>query len=603
MADYRDYGYLSNGAQRNVSVDTVKYGQVYTATHEGGLRISLMNRSFISFSYGGKWIEDFNLIATIDGDRMSKDGYASFKDNTSTYNNLEGEQYWSTHYGNHTFEFQLSTDGIDERMLDEFLYWFHAGEARELVLAEHPNRAILARVSQPPHLSLIPFEQDVMFEISSIQYPTKTTLYKGDISLTLVSDQPHWYAIDNVLGIKENGRYIDQWYNANGVRENIFASKDALKILYEDGIPLGSMIDKSMLLGNGAFANNEDNIIASIWSMSELLDDWDTLGYGARIDAGYERGYNANNDPNKRHYHDYEGTKGIIAGAIIDASGNGIASLPQYDKDIPQLTSGYFFYCGTAPAFTEIRFTLTPVLDSDSYVVIPRNSHSPKSGTLINEYNTIIIESRTQQKLIFTTPNVFTSYNKAIDILRTYINPNYSWEDIHELARDEIRHTRVREWLNKVIDFGASQSSWTNNGVITDQASASTLVTYMSFFLCNTSDNPAPLPVTFTFNSETGLATGVFQYRKISSNLPSNANQWKTYGTTNNEIPTTEEDVGDMLRSNYIIIRDRNYVTSSGRVTQWTGTTEEGKLWSHRIRHDVETPLTRFQVLYKNMYL
>jgi len=32
-------------------------------------------------------------------------------------------------------------------MLDEFLYWFHAGEARELVLAEHPNRAILARVS------------------------------------------------------------------------------------------------------------------------------------------------------------------------------------------------------------------------------------------------------------------------------------------------------------------------------------------------------------------------------------------------------------------------------------------------------------------------
>ena len=154
MANYRDYGYLSGGTINNVQTDEVRYGQVYMATHEGGLRISLMNRSFISFSYGGKWIEDFNLIATIDGDRMSKDGYASFNDNTSSYDNLDGEQYWGTHYGNHTFEFHLSTDGIDQRMLDEFLYWFHAGEARELILAEHPNRAILARVAQPPHLSI-----------------------------------------------------------------------------------------------------------------------------------------------------------------------------------------------------------------------------------------------------------------------------------------------------------------------------------------------------------------------------------------------------------------------------------------------------------------
>jgi hypothetical protein len=89
-------------------------------------------------------------------------------------------------------------------------------------------------------------------------------------------------------------------------------------------------------------------------------------------------------------------------------------------------------------------------------VVIPRNSHSPKTSALSNEFNTITIESKTAQKLIFTTPNVFTSYNKAIDILRTYINPNYTWENLHELARDEIRHTTVRAWLNKVIDYGSS---------------------------------------------------------------------------------------------------------------------------------------------------
>jgi len=43
-------------------------------------------------------------------------------------------------------DFVLSTDGITQVELDNFLHWFKAGIARELVLAEHPNRAIMARV-------------------------------------------------------------------------------------------------------------------------------------------------------------------------------------------------------------------------------------------------------------------------------------------------------------------------------------------------------------------------------------------------------------------------------------------------------------------------
>jgi len=64
-----------------------------------------------------------------------------------------------------------------------------------LILAEHPNRAILARVAEPPQISLLPFEDDVTITINSVQYKTKTTLYKGDIHLKLVMDEPHWYAI------------------------------------------------------------------------------------------------------------------------------------------------------------------------------------------------------------------------------------------------------------------------------------------------------------------------------------------------------------------------------------------------------------------------
>jgi len=48
-----------------------------------------MYRSFISFTYGGKKIEDFDLIVT-QNDRLDRDGYASFDDNTTTYDNLHG---------------------------------------------------------------------------------------------------------------------------------------------------------------------------------------------------------------------------------------------------------------------------------------------------------------------------------------------------------------------------------------------------------------------------------------------------------------------------------------------------------------------------------
>jgi len=59
-------------------------------------------------------------------------------------------------------------------------------------------------------------------------------------------------------------------------------------------------------------------------------------------------------------------------------------------------------------------------------------------------------------------------------------------------------------------------------------------------------------PVTFSFNSETGEAIGYFKYRQVTTEVPENEEAWESYG---NILLTPEaEDVGDMLRSNYIII-------------------------------------------------
>ena len=568
MADeYRDYGALDGQTSPKVIVDTQRRTQVYQATHDGGdRRLPLMDRSFISFTFGGEHIEDFSVIATTSGDRMERQGYAEFEDTTSTYSNLDGQQYWSTHYHAHEFNFTLSTDGMTQKTLDEFLHWFQAGTTRELILAEHPNRAILARVAQPPQLSLLPFEDVVTFTLRGQEYKTKTTLYRGDIELTLVSDEPFWYSKRNLLGeySKEDNGYVDKWINTNGVKEDIFASQDALKILLEDGIPIGSMLNASMLLGNGRYADLRVDEWSKVCTAVKGIDNPNPKNpshwLGAHISGVYEG----------IEYH------GIIAGAIIGRETNGISALKSGD-------AGYFFYAGTAPAFTEISFNMVPVMNDEGYIISPINSHSNIAN---KKYNTITIESRTAQHLKLTTPNLYTSYNKAIELCYQFNSTVTDVATGKQLLRDSIRHPSVRKYALQVAE---SKLSLNDAKVITsDQVSE--MITEIKKFL--NGNNGVPSEASFTFNSKTGKATGTFTYYIKGSN----GQLTKTHST---------EDVGDMLLSNYIIIRDRNAPTAEGRIEEWG---PNNPTRSHRIIHDITTGndnegLTHLQVLYRHMYL
>lgn len=602
MSDYRDFGQAHNirndqyigltypTENSAALVDTSRRGQVYQATHGGDeYRLPYMNRSFISFSFSdiGKpkvYIEDFNLIATVSGDRWECDGYTSFNDLTTTYDNLDGQYYWGTHYKSHTITFKLSTDGIDQKDLDKFLHWFQAGVTRELVLSEHPNRAQLARVAEPPLLSLLPFETHVTMTVGGHDYLVTTTLYKGDITLKLTMDEPHWYALDNILGKKDNDRYIDYYTDANNNEVYVFASQDALKILYEDGIPLGSMIDDNMLLGNGAFANVEEMAVSRVWIIegSDTSYDNEIEWSGGSWGSGTPSGEGARVEANSATYpYSY----GVIAGAVVDASGTGISSLQPNLSDSPTDTNvGHFFYSGTAPAPTCINFTFTPTINN--YVTTPANSFTSPN----TPYSTITVGSLTQQKLYFTTPNILTSFNTVIKIITDDKEKNDSWENIRKHIREQVRHQAVRQWAIKVINYGESKNS-----------SEATLKTLMSYFLKDSSGTVYPIKC--SFNSETGEAYGEFFYRTVTNTVPNNDGAWATYGTIpnkNNTNSAKKEDIGDMIRSNYLTIKDRNYFTENGHVVRWISGHPE---YSHYIYHNFNVPLTKLSIIYKNMYL
>jgi len=118
-----------------------------------------MNRSFISFTYGGKNIEDFAFISIVDGDRMQRSIYADFNDNTSTYDVIDGQFYWGSHFTTNKLSLTLATDEMLESELLEFKRYFVPGPPKELILAEAPNRGIMARIARTPEYHMLPFEK------------------------------------------------------------------------------------------------------------------------------------------------------------------------------------------------------------------------------------------------------------------------------------------------------------------------------------------------------------------------------------------------------------------------------------------------------------
>ena len=193
--------------------------QVQSATkNREGKPLSVLNRQFISFSYGGKDIEDFDLLAVFSGGRLDKEVYAPFNDTVTEQAELDGQLFWRTNFKANQINFNLATDGMTSHQLEEFKRWFKPGTEKELILTEYHNRAIMARVSTPPQISLLPFEKKTVVKVGYEQIQTSISLYKGDIKISFVMDDPYWYS---------KRSYLD----SNPI------SKEDVKLIYEDGIP------------------------------------------------------------------------------------------------------------------------------------------------------------------------------------------------------------------------------------------------------------------------------------------------------------------------------------------------------------------------------
>lgn len=644
--NYMDYGYFEGQSVPSLTPIPETTTQVYQATHREGRRLPYRYRSFISFSYGGRNIEDFNLIATIDGDRISRNVSADFEDLTSSSDVVNGQFYHGTHYRTNTLSLTLSTDTIDQQMLEDFRNWFRGGTARPLILAEHPNREIIARVAQPPEINMLPFEKEVTFNIAGVDYTTSVTEWKGDITLDFVMDEPFWYSKVNIFG-KMNGEpgeevYVDSWEGVAIFDTQITTEdslKDVLKMIYEDGIPISSMISEPMLLGDEIYAAKGNAVISAIATPVNFLEQSVTLEQGSdygtflsHVNVAYDEesgqvktitsrdpGYHVDggtpviNDPNDPEDDTYyfpideadqdpdnppenpyfpwfygavieeddvtTPTNGTIFGPFIKSAESGLDFPPMRSES--DVNAFNLYYAGTAPSPVILKFSVPILLDeNDGYITSIANYKKPRIvGTEQYKYNSMFLESRKKQEMRFTTPNFLTSYNKIIELFSNddFTGNGKSWEKLREEIRDKIRHPKIR-----ALGMSAIQAIGGNNQIITQDSMGNQLVGFMMDVFPD--DSRSRLEV--TINSKTGEATGKYYYKDWVSGAFSNA--------------TLEENIGDMINSNHLILEDRNYFQEGTySIVAWT---ENAPQYSYRLYHNFPQTLKNFSIRYKYMY-
>ena len=522
---------------------------------------SYMNRSFISFSFGGRWIDDWGLVATIDGDRMQRAGSANFEDLVSTYDVADGQFYWGTHYNANELSFILATDRITQRELDDFRHWFCAGRMAELILAEHPNRGIIARVGEPISINVLPFEEKADIEILGQKYETSTTIYKGEINIRFVMDEPFWYS--------KNEYFNSSILDANNILTDTLEDKDAIKIIIEDGIPVKEMFTAPIMIGNNKiYINNE----------------------------------------------------------IKDNTG----------LELSKTNKQYLYYPGNAPVEPEISFTLTPILNESGFISSPKNSFTNAGEAT---YDKIVFESLNRYELLYSLPSPYVGYNQAIRIFNT-VRQDISYIELRRLLRDNITDKHARAWALLVVDT----LNYNNTSMVMDHNKLILAINRMKFFLYN--ENGEISSMTVNLNSKTGIATCSGGYREFSyddievdeqpininrslvygendttpnkftvgsSNdtaalqntrtlayfrtiVPLNSHDFNDFGNSNNN---KEEDAGDMFRSAYLKLKDKNELNKNGEIVIWD---EAHPNSSYKIWTDAENGLKNFKVNYKYMY-
>ena len=358
-------------------------------------------------------------------------------------------------------------------------------------------------------------------------------------------------------------------------------------MILEDGIPIADTwlknndttkkwygtllddIDDSIFIGDRSYAIKKNNSSSYTGTgptgsfVAQITDNaGDTNSYGAWVDYGHVA---------FPLIKDVEKKSGVILKYYKDVSSDGVA----YEAG-PQ----YCYYGGNAPSYPIIHFKIRPrvytgsksAADNGYQIVLPWNTYG--NGTNAKG-NSIFFQGTKTKRLFFSLPSIWNGYCQAIKILKE--NDFTNKVELRQLLRESVKHYAPREYAINLLDTNKSKSE--------------VIEAMLEFLSINDNDiltstnSVSGSAAEITIDCKTGIAKGIFFYR----------------GGPSTGI---EEDVSDMIKSNYICLDEKSQLDENGYIKTRTSQHPE---YGYRIYTDYShipsaTYMEDFYIEYKYMY-
>lgn len=180
-------------------------------------------KEFIDFSFAGRHISEFGMVAVSSGDRYSLKGSPEFQDETTTVNGVNGQYYWGTNFKTKTYNYSLATDGMTERQFEDFKRHFRPGRYGQFYDDTWFDRYSYVRIKSVIDFSFIPFQEEVEVAGNKI----KSRIYKGECKISFIQDIPYTYSFYQILDSKLSELSKKQGDNKEA----------ALRMMYNNNIP------------------------------------------------------------------------------------------------------------------------------------------------------------------------------------------------------------------------------------------------------------------------------------------------------------------------------------------------------------------------------
>ena len=210
--------------------------------------MAITRQDFVGFSFNGKHSSEFNIVRVSDGSRFKKDLLPTFQDKTVAVPGGDGSYLFGTNYTQKTRTINFAYDGLTEEKLFEMRRWLAANQVGELVLDEWPYKAWDMKVSAPPNLTFIPFDEQIVDD-------KIVRVYKGEGTISFVAYQPFAHNPNGKkwLGDYTNESNYDDWADTSGLVDRTghdVINNGTIKVYNAGDLPCDFYLTFSAISGN-----------------------------------------------------------------------------------------------------------------------------------------------------------------------------------------------------------------------------------------------------------------------------------------------------------------------------------------------------------------